>query len=219
GSTEVAQTINRQLAARDGRIPVLIAETGGQNAMLVDSSALPEQVVLDVVASAFNSAGQRCSALRILCLQEDIADRTIELLAGYMDELVIGDPAQLATDVGPVIDQASLDTLNAHADKIAKLGKVIKRIPVPAHLDGNFFSPMAVEIGGIDVLEREVFGPVLHVVRWQASELDRVIDAVNATGYGLTLGVHSRIDATQRRVERRARVGNTYVNRNMIGAV
>src|SRR5690606_21041128 len=122
-------------------------------------------------------------------------------------------------DVGPVIDQPSLDGLNAHAEKISQLGKVIKRIPVPGHLDGHFFSPLAVEIGGIDVLEREVFGPVLHIVRWKASELDRVIDAVNATGYGLTLGVHSRIDATQRRVARRSKVGNTYINRNMIGAV
>ncbi len=219
GSTEVAQTINRQLAARDGQIAVLIAETGGQNAMLVDSSALPEQVVLDVVASAFNSAGQRCSALRVLCLQDDIADRTIKLLTGYMDELVIGDPAKLSTDVGPVIDQPSLDGLNEHAEKIAAQGKVVKRIPVPEHLDGHFFSPMAVEISGIDVLEREVFGPVLHIVRWKANELDRMLDAINKTGYGLTLGVHSRIDATQRKVEKGVRVGNTYINRNMIGAV
>ncbi|MEX0900227.1 MAG: bifunctional proline dehydrogenase/L-glutamate gamma-semialdehyde dehydrogenase PutA [Gammaproteobacteria bacterium] len=219
GSTEVAQTINRQLAARDGQIAVLIAETGGQNAMLVDSSALPEQVVLDIVASAFNSAGQRCSALRVLCLQDDIADRTIKLLSGYMDELKIGDPAQLSTDVGPVIDQPSLDGLNAHAEKIAALGKVVKRLPVPEHLNGHFFSPMAVEISGIDVLEREVFGPVLHIVRWKANELDRMIDAINKTGYGLTLGVHSRIDATQRKVEKGVRVGNTYINRNMIGAV
>ena len=219
GSTEVAQTINRQLAQRDGPIAVLIAETGGQNAMLVDSSALPEQVVLDVVASAFNSAGQRCSALRVLCLQDDIADRTITLLSGYMDELVIGDPALLSTDIGPVIDQPSLDALNAHADKIASLGRVVKRIPIPAGLDGHFFSPMAVEIGGIDLLEREVFGPVLHIVRWKASELDRMLAAINATGYGLTLGVHSRIDATQRKVEQVVRVGNTYINRNMIGAV
>ena len=219
GSTEVAQTINRQLAARDGAIPVLIAETGGQNAMLVDSSALPEQVVLDVVASAFNSAGQRCSALRVLFLQEDIAPRVLDLLTGYMDELRIGDPSELSTDVGPVIDKASLDTLNAHADKISGMGNVVKRIPVPAETNGHFFSPMAVEISGIEVLEREVFGPVLHVVRWKANELDKVIAAINRTGYGLTLGVHSRIESTQRRVQRNVRVGNTYINRNMIGAV
>ncbi|MFN2300857.1 MAG: bifunctional proline dehydrogenase/L-glutamate gamma-semialdehyde dehydrogenase PutA [Gammaproteobacteria bacterium] len=219
GSTEVAQTINRQLAERDGAIPVLIAETGGQNAMLVDSSALPEQVVLDVVASAFNSAGQRCSALRVLFLQDDVADRVIELLTGYLDELAIADPALLSTDIGPVIDAPSLEGLDAHAEKIATQGEVHKRIAVPESLDGHFFSPMAVEISGIEVLEREVFGPVLHIVRWKANELDRVIDAINATGYGLTLGVHSRIDATQRRVQRRVRVGNTYINRNMIGAV
>ncbi len=219
GSTEVAQTINRQLAARDGAIPVLIAETGGQNAMLVDSSALPEQVVLDVVASAFNSAGQRCSALRVLCLQEDIAAKVLDLLSGYMDELRIGDPSDLSTDVGPVIDKPSLDTLNAHAEKIAGLGKVVKRIPVPADANGHFFSPMAVEISGIDVLEREVFGPVLHIVRWKGNELGKVIEAINRTGYGLTLGVHSRIEATQRKVQRNVRVGNTYINRNMIGAV
>jgi RHH-type transcriptional regulator, proline utilization regulon repressor / proline dehydrogenase / delta 1-pyrroline-5-carboxylate dehydrogenase len=136
-----------------------------------------------------------------------------------MDELRIGDPADLSTDIGPVIDQASLDTLNAHAARIAESGKVIKRIPVPDGLNGHFFSPMAVEIEGIDVLEREVFGPVLHVVRWKADALDAVIEAVNRTGYGLTLGVHSRIESTQRRIERAVRVGNTYINRNMIGAV
>lgn len=219
GSTEVAQTINRQLAARNGAIPVLIAETGGQNAMLVDSSALPEQVVLDVVASAFNSAGQRCSALRVLCLQDDIAPRVLELLSGYMDELRIGDPMSLATDVGPVIDAPSLQTLDAHAEKICGQGRAVRRIPVPGSLGGTYFSPLAVEIGGIEILEREVFGPVLHIVRWKAGELDRVIDAINKTGYGLTLGVHSRIESTQRRIERRVRVGNTYINRNMIGAV
>ncbi len=219
GSTGVAQTINRQLAARDGAIPVLIAETGGQNAMLVDSSALPEQVVLDVVQSAFNSAGQRCSALRVLCVQEDIAPRVLEILTGYMDEMRVGDPGELPTDVGPVIDAPSLRTLEEHASKIAGHGKALRRIPSPDGANGHFFSPLAVEIGGIGILEREVFGPVLHIVRWKSKDLDKVIDSINATGYGLTLGVHSRIESVQRHVASRTRVGNTYVNRNIIGAV
>ncbi|HUF19595.1 MAG TPA: bifunctional proline dehydrogenase/L-glutamate gamma-semialdehyde dehydrogenase PutA, partial [Burkholderiales bacterium] len=219
GSTEVAQTINRGLAAREGAIPVLIAETGGQNAMLVDSSALPEQVVLDVVQSAFDSAGQRCSALRVLCLQEDIAPRVLELLAGRMDELAVGDPGLLCTDIGPVIDAKSLEALNAHTRTMETQGRLIARARIASGLDGCFFPPMAVEIDRIDVLEREVFGPILHVVRWKAHELDRMIEAINRTGYGLTLGVHSRIESVQRHVAQTARVGNVYVNRNMIGAV
>jgi RHH-type proline utilization regulon transcriptional repressor/proline dehydrogenase/delta 1-pyrroline-5-carboxylate dehydrogenase len=155
----------------------------------------------------------------VLCLQEDIAPRVLELLSGYMDELRIGDPMALATDVGPVIDAPSLETLDAHAGKICGQGKAVRRVAVPETLNGHFFSPLAVEIGGIEILEREVFGPVLHIVRWKAGELDRMIDAINKTGYGLTLGVHSRIESTQRRIERRVRVGNVYINRNMIGAV
>jgi RHH-type proline utilization regulon transcriptional repressor/proline dehydrogenase/delta 1-pyrroline-5-carboxylate dehydrogenase len=220
GSTETARLINRTLAARDGPLAVLIAETGGQNAMLVDSSALPEQVVADVLLSAFNSAGQRCSALRVLCVQEDIAPRVLELLAGAMDQLVIGDPALLSTDVGPVIDAASLAVLAEHADAIVAGARWQHRAPLPAGLRrGHYFAPLAVEIDGIARLAREVFGPVLHVVRFAASALDSMVDQINGSGYGLTLGVHTRIDGVARRVAARARVGNVYVNRNMIGAV
>jgi RHH-type proline utilization regulon transcriptional repressor/proline dehydrogenase/delta 1-pyrroline-5-carboxylate dehydrogenase len=220
GSTETAKAINRSLANREGPIPVLIAETGGQNAMIVDSSALPEQVVLDAVQSGFNSAGQRCSALRALFVQEDIAPRICNLLAGYMDELVIGDPLQLATDVGPVIDEASRDMLRAHAAKIVKSSRWHHACKLgPEHERGLFFAPVAVEIESLSQLTREVFGPAVHIVRYPAHKLDEVIDAVNATGYGLTLGVHTRVDATARYIASRVRAGNVYVNRNMIGAV
>ncbi len=220
GSTDTARLINRALAARDGPLPVLIAETGGQNAMLVDSSALPEQVVNDALQSAFNSAGQRCSALRVLYVQQDIAPRVLELLAGAMDQLVVGDPALLSTDVGPVIDAASLATLEEHASAIVAGARWQHRAPLPAGLrPGHYFAPLAVEIDGISRLEREVFGPVLHVVRYAASDLDKIVDEINGSGYGLTLGVHTRIDSVARRIALRARVGNVYVNRNMIGAV
>ncbi|MCZ6687582.1 MAG: bifunctional proline dehydrogenase/L-glutamate gamma-semialdehyde dehydrogenase PutA [Gammaproteobacteria bacterium] len=220
GSMATAQRINRSLAGRDGPIAVLIAETGGQNTMIVDSSALPEQVVKDVVQSAFNSAGQRCSALRVLCLQEEIAPRVIELLAGYMEEMTIGDPALLSTDIGPVIDNEAQRMLNDHIDKISELGKVVARSEIPAGLgDGSYVTPLAVEIPAIDVLEKEVFGPVLHIVRYKAAELDQMIAAINRTGFGLTLGVHSRIDGAARHIARVANVGNVYVNRNMVGAV
>ena len=220
GSTEVARIINRQLAGRDGPIAALIAETGGQNAMIADSSALPEQLVLDVVKSAFNSAGQRCSALRVLFLQDNVADRTLRLLAGFMDELEIGDPAMLATDVGPVIDHEARELLEAHAARMERHGRVIARCRLPPAAEhGSFFAPLAVEIGGIGELEREVFGPVLHVVRYAAKDLDRIIAEINATGYALTLGVHSRIDARAREIFRKTRAGNVYVNRNMVGAV
>ncbi len=220
GSTEVAQLINRQLAARDGPIAVLIAETGGQNVMFVDSSALPEQVVLDVASSAFDSAGQRCSAARVLLLQEDIADRTIELLRGYMETLLVGDPALLETDVGPVIDAESRATLEAHVARLEPGARWVQRAALPETARrGHYFAPVALEIDSLSLLTREVFGPVLHVLRYRATDLDRMIDAVNAMGYGLTLGVQTRIDATARRIAARARVGNVYVNRNMIGAV
>ncbi|HEV2112317.1 MAG TPA: bifunctional proline dehydrogenase/L-glutamate gamma-semialdehyde dehydrogenase PutA [Gammaproteobacteria bacterium] len=220
GSTETAKVIHQTLANRDGIIPALIAETGGQNAMLVDSSALPEQVVLDVVASSFNSAGQRCSALRVLFVQEEIADRVIEVLAGYLDELVIGNPAWLSTDVGPVIDKAAKQTLDEHQAWIRTQGKVIRELRVPDEFShGTYVAPMAVELPTLDILKREVFGPVLHVIRFKGSELDKVIDSINRTGYGLTLGVHSRIDSQAQYIQRRIRVGNVYINRNMIGAV
>ncbi|MGE3665472.1 MAG: bifunctional proline dehydrogenase/L-glutamate gamma-semialdehyde dehydrogenase PutA [Steroidobacteraceae bacterium] len=220
GSTDTAHLIERSMAARNGAIGTLIAETGGLNAMIVDSSALAEQVVLDAVASGFNSAGQRCSALRLLIVQEEIAPRVLDMLAGYMDELVVGDPALLATDVGPVIDRDALAMLEAHAQKVMAKARWSHRARLPASAAaGRFFAPLAVEIDRIEDLEREVFGPIVHVVRFEAAKLDEVVDAVNARGYGLTLGVQTRIDSLAQRIARRARVGNVYVNRNMIGAV
>ncbi|KPK56370.1 MAG: bifunctional proline dehydrogenase/L-glutamate gamma-semialdehyde dehydrogenase PutA [Gammaproteobacteria bacterium] len=220
GSTETAQIINRALAGRDGPIAALIAETGGQNAMLVDSSALPEQVVLDAVQSAFYSAGQRCSALRALFLQDDIADDTIRLLKGYMDQLVVGDPGLLGTDVGPVIDEEALGVLKAHEERIIREGRLIHRCQLGAGTEnGTFFAPLAVEIDGLAQLPTEVFGPVLHVVRYRARDLDAVIDQINNTGYGLTLGIHSRIDSQAQDIAHRIRVGNVYINRNQVGAV
>ncbi len=220
GSTETARAINRALAERDAPIAALIAETGGQNAMLADSSALPEQLVQDVVYSAFDSAGQRCSASRVLYVQEDVADKVINMLAGAMDELKVGNPALLSTDVGPVIDDDALAMLEKHAGKMDKVAKKIRQVELGedcAH--GTFFAPRAYEIPSLDALEREVFGPILHVVRYKSSELDKVIDQVNATGYGLTLGIHSRIDDTVEYIASRMRVGNCYVNRNQIGAI
>ncbi len=218
GSTEVARLINRRLAGRDG--VRLIAETGGQNAMIVDSSALPEQVVQDVLVSAFDSAGQRCSALRILCLQNDIAEPTLALLKAAMAELRIGDPGQLATDIGPVIDQVARAGLLAHIAAMGAAGCPIYQLPRPAACDaGSFVPPTLIEIGAIGQLPGEVFGPVLHVLRFAADQLPTLVDAINATGYGLTLGIHSRIDETIGLIVDRARVGNIYVNRNMVGAV
>ncbi|MEM9303761.1 MAG: bifunctional proline dehydrogenase/L-glutamate gamma-semialdehyde dehydrogenase PutA [Pseudomonadota bacterium] len=220
GSTETAMRINRAMADRDGPIGVLIAETGGQNAMIADSSALPEQLVKDVVLSAFGSAGQRCSALRVLFLQDVVADRVLEMLAGAMDELVVGDPALLRTDVGPVIDAAARDMLQAHLDRMDREAKLIHRAPVGDEAAlGHFIAPSAYEIPRLDVLEREVFGPVLHVVRYGSRDLDQVIDAINSTGYGLTLGIHSRIETFADLICQRVRAGNCYVNRNMIGAM
>ncbi|MDN5864318.1 MAG: bifunctional proline dehydrogenase/L-glutamate gamma-semialdehyde dehydrogenase PutA [Gammaproteobacteria bacterium] len=220
GSTETARGINRTLAERDGSLATLIAETGGQNAMIVDSSALPEQVVVDVAQSAFGSCGQRCSALRVLCLQEEIADRVIEMLAGYMDTLRIGDPGLLATDVGPVIDHDARKMLETHVEKISKLGKVIAHPALPeACREGSFVAPLAVEIPSLDVLEREVFGPVLHVLRYRARDLGKLIGNINATGYGLTFGVHSRIESEAGLLAEAVGAGNCYINRNMVGAV
>jgi RHH-type proline utilization regulon transcriptional repressor/proline dehydrogenase/delta 1-pyrroline-5-carboxylate dehydrogenase len=220
GSTDTAHAINRTLAGRGGAIPVLIAETGGQNAMIVDSSALPEQVVLDALQSGFNSAGQRCSALRILCLQEEIAPKVLRLLAGAMDELVVGDPAWLSTDVGPVIDAEALRALEGHAQRITRGAAWQHRCRLgPDTADGHFLAPLAVEIDAVGRLEREVFGPVVHVLRYRSDRLEALIDAINATGYGLTFGIHTRIDSTARRVAARVSAGNVYVNRNMIGAV
>ncbi|MEJ2383459.1 MAG: bifunctional proline dehydrogenase/L-glutamate gamma-semialdehyde dehydrogenase PutA [Xanthomonadales bacterium] len=219
GSMDTAHVINRSLAARDAPIAAFIAETGGQNAMLVDSSALPEQVVEDVIRSAFHSAGQRCSALRVLFVQQDVADRITTLLAGAMQELVVGEPWRLETDIGPVIDEAARSELEAHVQRMERQFRLLARAPLPAGLDGHFMAPVAFEIDSIRSLEKEVFGPVLHVVRFSSRELDRIIDDINAAGYGLTLGIHSRIDRTQRHIARRIEAGNCYINRNMIGAV
>jgi len=216
---DTARLINRSLAERDAPLAAMIAETGGQNAMLVDSSALPEQVVKDVIRSAFHSAGQRCSALRVLFLQSDVADRIMELLAGAMQELVIGYPGALSTDVGPVIDGNALRELQEHAAKMERDFRLIGKAPMEANLSGHYMAPCAFEIDSIKTLEQEVFGPILHVVRYSSKELDRIIDEINGTGYGLTLGIHSRIDRTQRYIAKRVKAGNCYINRNMIGAV
>lgn len=223
GSTGVAQLINRTLAARAAReqceIP-FIAETGGQNALIVDSSALPEQVVQDAISSAFDSAGQRCSALRILCLQDEIADKTLAMLKGAMHELRLGNPACLATDVGPVIDSAARDKLLAHIAAIGPSARHIFQLPLPARTKhGTFVPPTLIEIDSIAALKQEVFGPVLHVVRYRRADLPALIDAINGTGYGLTFGIHSRIDETIDRVTARIRAGNIYVNRTIVGAV
>jgi RHH-type transcriptional regulator, proline utilization regulon repressor / proline dehydrogenase / delta 1-pyrroline-5-carboxylate dehydrogenase len=220
GSTETAWTINRTLAARNSPIAALIAETGGQNALIADSSALPEQLVKDAIASAFDSAGQRCSAARVLFVQDDIADKVIKMLSGAMDELKVGDPALLSTDVGPVIDEPSRKGLADHAARMDKEAKLIKQVNVGTEFDtGTFFAPRTYELKSLSQLTHEIFGPVLHVLRWKADELDKVIDAINATGFGLTLGIHSRIDSTIAHISQRAKVGNCYVNRNQIGAV
>lgn len=220
GSTETAQFINRQLAQHHQAITPLIAETGGQNVMVADSSALLEQLVQDAITSAFNSAGQRCSALRVLFVQEEIADKTITLLIGAMRELTIGDPGLYQTDIGPVIDQAALKPLNVHLETLLQQGKLLYRSPLAASLShGSFFSPTLIEISALSQLTQEVFGPILHLIRFHSSELEQIIDAVSATSYGLTLGIHSRIDANIKAIQQGAKVGNIYVNRNMIGAV
>ncbi|MFN6935665.1 MAG: bifunctional proline dehydrogenase/L-glutamate gamma-semialdehyde dehydrogenase PutA, partial [Tsuneonella sp.] len=220
GSTQTAQAINRSLAAREGPIATLVAETGGQNAMIVDSSALPEQVTRDVVASAFQSAGQRCSALRVLYLQDDVADAMLEMIKGAFEALEIGDPADLATDVGPVIDEDARSQLERHVARRTTEGLPVWRRELPASVaSGCFVAPTIIEIGSIADLKRENFGPVLHVARFRGGDLERVVHDINGVGFGLTLGLHSRIAETRRTVERLARVGNLYVNRNQIGAV
>lgn len=221
GSTHTARLIGRTMSNReDSTIPVIIAETGGQNAMIADSSTLPEQLVQDVIAGAFDSAGQRCSATRVLYIQDDVADRVITMLKGAMAELTIGDPASLSTDVGPVIDEGARKGLQAHIDKLTAEGKLIFQQPLPdACKDGTFVAPTAFEIGNINELENEQFGPILHVVRYKAKDLDKVLDDINSTGFGLTLGIHSRVDDTVEHIISKMRVGNVYVNRNQIGAV
>ncbi|HAD24662.1 MAG TPA: bifunctional proline dehydrogenase/L-glutamate gamma-semialdehyde dehydrogenase, partial [Alphaproteobacteria bacterium] len=220
GSTETARAIARGLAAREGPIVPFIAETGGLNALIADSSALPEQLVDDIVRSAFNSAGQRCSALRILFLQEDGAARVLDMLAGAMAELRIGDPMEIATDIGPVIDEAAREMLRAHQTYLNGIGRQLAQPPMPDGIDGGcFFAPCAYEIDSHAQLRGEKFGPILHIVHYQAGHLDKVCAAINSLGFGLTAGVHSRIDATIAEVAARLKVGNLYVNRNIVGAV
>jgi RHH-type proline utilization regulon transcriptional repressor/proline dehydrogenase/delta 1-pyrroline-5-carboxylate dehydrogenase len=221
GSTEVGRIINRTLAEKNGPIVPLIAETGGINAMIVDATALPEQVTDDVIASAFRSAGQRCSALRLLCLQDDIADRVIEMVAGAARELKVGDPRDPATHVGPVIDAEAKDKLDRWVARMEGLGRVLFRggraDELPAA--GHYVLPTIVELERAADLREEVFGPVLHVVRYGADELDGLLGDIAAGGYGLTLGIQSRIDTTVRHIVARLSTGNIYVNRNIIGAV
>ncbi|WP_306911720.1 trifunctional transcriptional regulator/proline dehydrogenase/L-glutamate gamma-semialdehyde dehydrogenase [Rhizobium mesoamericanum] len=223
GSTEVARLIQAELAKRlseDNKPIPLIAETGGQNAMIVDSSALAEQVVGDVIASAFDSAGQRCSALRILCLQEDVADRTLSMLKGALRELSIANTNRLASDIGPVITTEAKNIIEAHVAAMASAGCAIERVDLPeATTNGTFVAPTIIEINSISQLKREVFGPVLHVIRWRRQDLSRLIDEINATGYGLTFGLHTRLDETIANVTSQVKAGNLYVNRNIIGAV
>lgn len=221
GSTSVAQGIAKTLLSRENSpIVPLIAETGGMNAMIVDSSALPEQVIQDIIISSFQSAGQRCSALRLVFIQEEIADHLLTMLEGAMEELSMGNPGLLSTDIGPVIDHEARKQLQAYEDVLKDTARLIYRVKLDdTHHYGSFFAPQAWELSSGQQMTEEVFGPILHVVRFKSADLDKVIDQINATGYGLTLGLHSRIDETIQRVRKRARVGNFYVNRSMIGAV
>ncbi|MBT5187504.1 MAG: bifunctional proline dehydrogenase/L-glutamate gamma-semialdehyde dehydrogenase PutA [Kordiimonadaceae bacterium] len=220
GSTDTAKIINRSLAARNGAIVPLIAETGGQNVMIVDSTALPEQVVDDAISSAFQSAGQRCSALRVLYVQEDVADVVIPMIKGAMDCLSLGNPSDLSTDVGPVIDQTARELLVNHAQRMDKEASLINGLECPAEYEnGTFFGPRLYEISSLDQLKKEVFGPILHVIRYKASKLDDILAQIQNTGFGLTLGVHSRIEESAKYIFNNLDVGNTYVNRNIVGAV
>jgi RHH-type proline utilization regulon transcriptional repressor/proline dehydrogenase/delta 1-pyrroline-5-carboxylate dehydrogenase len=219
GSTEVARIINRALAAKDGPIAALVAETGGINAMIADATALPEQVTDDVVTSAFRSAGQRCSALRLLCVQNDVADRVIAMVAGAARELKLGDPRDPSVQIGPVIDTEAKDKLDHWLAGMEARGAVLFRHDGPLPSRGTYVAPAIVELDRARDLREEVFGPVLHVVRWRAGELDTLLDDIAGNGSALTLGIHSRIDSTIAHIAARLPHGNVYVNRNMIGAV
>lgn len=221
GSTAAASSINRALSAREGPIVPLIAETGGQNAMIADSTALPEQLVDDVMTSAFGSAGQRCSACRVLFLQEDIAQKTITMLRGAMAELQVGNPQYYATDIGPLIDEEALGALHKHRVALEGFGKFVAEVPLPEHLQqrGHYFAPIAYEIRSLSDLKQEVFGPVLHIIRYRAGELPQVIKSVNESGFGLTFGLHTRIDSVAHMAAREVDAGNVYINRSIIGAV
>lgn len=220
GSTQTAMKINQSLSRRNSEPVPLIAETGGLNAMIIDSTALPEQVVKDTLKSAFSSAGQRCSALRILCIQEDIADQIIEVLCGAMEQLSVGLPYLHQTDVGPVIDQAAKEKLQSHIDEMASKHKLLKQLPLSdVCCNGDFISPCAIEITDISCISEEKFGPILHIVRYKSSQLPQLVEQINATGYGLTLGIHSRNETTYRWIEKHAKTGNSYINRDQVGAV
>jgi len=221
GSTAVGQAINRALAAKSGPIVPLIAETGGINAMIVDATALPEQVTDDVIASSFRSAGQRCSALRLLCLQDDVAERILGMITGAARELKVGDPREPSTHVGPVIDADAKNNLEAWIAAMEGAGRVRFRWDSERALPGagSYVAPTIVELDSARELTEEVFGPVLHVVRWRADKLDALLDDIAANGTALTLGIHSRIDLTIAHIAARLPNGNVYVNRNMIGAV
>jgi RHH-type proline utilization regulon transcriptional repressor/proline dehydrogenase/delta 1-pyrroline-5-carboxylate dehydrogenase len=218
GSVETAKRINAALAAREGPIVPLIAETGGVNAMLVDSSALPEQVVDDTLISAFQSAGQRCSAQRILFVDEGAAPRMLQILAGALAELKVGDPAEPDTDVGPIIDRPACADLAKHVERMRRTAKLIGEAPAPG-TKGNFITPIAFRLGLEELPRMEVFGPILHVCTYRRAELPKVLEWLRSTGFGLTLGIHSRIQSFVDDVVAATRVGNTYVNRSMIGAV
>jgi len=221
GSTQTAQLISKTLAERPGPIIPLVAETGGLNVMMVDSSALPEQVVTDLIVSAFQSAGQRCSACRIVCIQEDIADKIIPMLLGAMAHIVVGDPQDYATHIGPVIDQAAIDRLQKHINYLDQVATCLYAHPTPHGLakNGYFFMPRIYQIEDMAHLEQEVFGPILHVATYKKSELPQVLQKIENAGFGLTLGIHSRVDGFIDQVLDNTNVGNNYVNRNMIGAV
>jgi RHH-type proline utilization regulon transcriptional repressor/proline dehydrogenase/delta 1-pyrroline-5-carboxylate dehydrogenase len=220
GSTQVAKLINRALAAKDGPIVPLIAETGGINAMLVDSTALPEQVSDAVLQSAFRSAGQRCSALRLLCVHEDIADKVIRMIQGATQELVLGDPSDLATDVGPVIDREAFEGITRHLARLNAQAKPLhdQRPVNPVAFVPNLIAPQIFELAQIADVTQEIFGPVLHIVRWKGDPL-AVIEQINALGYGLTIGIQTRIDSRAQQLAHAAHIGNVYINRNQIGAV
>jgi RHH-type transcriptional regulator, proline utilization regulon repressor / proline dehydrogenase / delta 1-pyrroline-5-carboxylate dehydrogenase len=220
GSTQTAKKIHLDLAQKEGPITPLIAETGGQNVMIVDSSALSEQVVLDVIQSAFQSAGQRCSALRVLYIQEDIADKVIKMLKGAMQELIVGNPRFLHSDIGPIIDASALERLEKHQSYLDTIGTLIYQVEVSKEANlGTFFSPCAYELDSIERLTQEVFGPILHVIRYKGKNIDQVIHQINSTGYGLTFGIHSRVPTFVRYVSEKISAGNHYINRNTIGAV
>ncbi len=220
GSTQTAMKINQSLAERESEPVPLIAETGGLNAMIVDSTALPEQVVRDALKSAFSSAGQRCSALRILCIQEDIADQIIHVLAGAMEQLTIGLPYLHKTDVGPVIDKTAKQKLQSHIDEMAAKYTLIKQLPLSEEcINGDYIAPCAFEIPDISCISEEKFGPILHIVRFKSHDLPKLVEQINVTGYGLTLGIHSRNETTYRWIEKHAKTGNSYINRDQVGAV